>query len=561
MSRALLQVFVGLLIAAIPLIGLARRWNVPYPIVLVIGGLVLGFVPGLPPVALNPDLVLLIFLPPLLYWESITAPTDEMKANAPRVLPLAIGLVLATIAAVAAVAHALIPGMSWAVATVFGAVVAPTDEIASVPIAQRIGVPRRTTAIIDGESLLNDASSLVVYVTAVGAVVAGRFSLTNALAEFVLAALGAFAIGLIAGKLAVEAWRRTDDTRLEAVISVLLPFVTYVTAEQLQVSGVLAVVTAGVYVNHYTPIVITPAARVQMIGWWETTSLLINIVIFIVVGMQLHGVTAMALAGHEGWGTLLLHALAINATLIVVRFAWVFAQGAIVRMVRRSRGEDTDWRLLLVTAFAGFRGVVSLAAALAIPLTVAGGRPFPERGVIAFLTFSVILVTLVGGGLTMPALIRALRIPPENVEIAEEREALRETARAALERLGELERADLVDRDFAAYLRLRYTMRLERYAVSEGPRAKALDEQAQHRLAIERELLEAQRQKLVELRRAGRLENQVMRRVQITLDLMEAELQRTFNAGEALEESSELATRGLPDDPRLHAVGRGRPRA
>jgi monovalent cation/hydrogen antiporter len=331
MSMDRVEVFVGLLIAAIPLVGLARRWKIPYPIVLVIGGLGLGFVPGLPRIELSPDLVLLIFLPPLLYWESITAPTDEMRANARMIWPLAIGLVILTTAVVALVAHALVPALGWAAAFVLGAVVAPTDEIAAVPVAERLGVPRHVIAIIDGEALLNDAGSLVIYAAAVAAVVSGTFSWALASLQFVLAAVGAVAIGLAAGGAAILAWRQFQDTRLQAVISVLLPFVAYVPAQQLQLSGVLAVVTAGVFVNRYTPLVMTPSSRLQVVGWWETTVFLANAVVFILVGMQLHGLVGAALGHGHSWSQLLWVAAAVNAAIVVVRFGWVYGQAALAR--------------------------------------------------------------------------------------------------------------------------------------------------------------------------------------------------------------------------------------
>ncbi len=543
MSMDRVEVFVGLLIAAIPLVGLARRWQIPYPIVLVIGGLVLGFVPGLPRIELSPDLVLLIFLPPLLYWESITAPTDEMRANARVIWPLAVGLVILTTAVVAVVARALVPALGWAAAFVLGAVVAPTDEIAAVPIAERLGVPRHVTAIIQGEALLNDAGSLVLYAAAVAAVVTGTFSWAHASLEFVLAAFGAVAIGLLAGGAAVWAWRQFQDTRLQAAISVLLPFVAYVPAQHLNVSGVLAVVTAGVFVNRYTPKVITPSARLQLVGWWETTVFLANAVIFILLGLQLHAVVTAALAHGHPWSQLLLVAAAVNAAVVIVRFGWVYAQAAIARAAGFADDTQQQWKHLLVVTFSGLRGAVSLAAALALPLTVRSGARFPERDLIVFVTFTVILGSLVVGGLSLPSVIARLRIPDDDSEEQEVRRALLAGTEAALRRLDELAREGRVDPRQADLLRERYEAMHLRYQGKENERAVLA------RYGVELELLEAERAAILELRRRGEIENKVMRRLQLTLDIAETQLQRFAGDVEDIsEEDSELAT--SPPEPR-----------
>jgi Na+/H+ antiporter len=538
-SMTNVEVFVGLLIAAIPLVGLARRWHVPYPIVLVAGGLVLGFVPGLPPIALDPDLVLLIFLPPLLYWESITAPTDEMLSNAQAIWPLAVGLVIATTAGVAAIAHAIVPQMGWAAAFVLGAIVAPTDELAAVPIADRLGVPRHVVAIIEGESLLNDAASLVIYVMAVAAVVSGTFSWARAPLAFVTAAIGAFAIGLVVALLALAAWRQFRDTPTQTVISVLVPFVAYVPAQALHVSGVLAVVTAGVFINRHTPLVITPSARLQVVGWWETTVFLANTVIFILLGLSLHSVVLSAREHHHGWRELLLTALAVNAGLIAIRFGWLGVQSAILRARGAFPPGDETWKHYVVIGAAGLRGAVSLAAALAIPMTVPHGGKFPERELIIFVSFSVIAVSLLGGGLTLPALLNALHMRGDDTEQAEVVRALRAANEAALRRLAELEQEGRVDPDLARELRERYEERLKRFERG----TPANDRETLARFAVERELIDAQRKTLVELRRRGEIENRVLRRLQLTLDIAETELERfVADAEDISEEESELAT-------------------
>ena len=261
---------VGLLGVAIPLVAFARRVNVAYPIVLVVGGLILGFIPGLPRINFDPALVLVIFLPPLLYWESVNAPTDVMRANARWIGSLAIGLVLATSAVVAVVAHMVIATLAWPMAFVLGAIVAPTDELASAPVLERMQIPRRLVAIVEGESLLNDAASLIVYGSAVTAAVTGTFAPWPAVLHFVVSAIGGVAVGVACGWLAVFGYRRIVDTELQGIIAFVSPFFTYVLADRLGVSGVLAVVFMAVYGTRYTPIVITPFTRLRGTGFWDS---------------------------------------------------------------------------------------------------------------------------------------------------------------------------------------------------------------------------------------------------------------------------------------------------
>jgi Na+/H+ antiporter len=538
-----IELTLGLLIAAIPLIGISRRWRVPYPVALVVGGLALGFIPGLPRITLDPNLVLLFFLPPLLYWESVTAPTDEMRANARWIWPLAVGLVAATTVVVAIAAHALIPRMTWATAFVLGAIVAPTDELATVPIAERLGVRRTIVAIIDGESLLNDAVSLVLYAAAVAAVVTGAFALPHASLQFVLAGAGGCLIGLAAGFLAVAAWRAFRDTRLQAIVSVILPFVAYLPTQRFGFSGVLAVVAAGVYVNRYTPEILTPSTRLTVTGWWETTVFLVNAIVYLLVGLTLHGVVNSALL-HSSWTQLLLVAVTVNAVVIGVRFTWIFAQARVPGLRKTSGGAVLDVKALIVLGFGGLRGAVSLAAALAIPLTTLSGARFPDRDLIILTTFSVIIVTLVGGGLSLPAIIAALHMPADDTEENEVRAALRALSSAGTARLDQLLLEGRVDERRARVLRERYCD-LERLA---EPREDARDLHARRQYDAELQLLGAQRSALLALRRDGEIDNKVLRRLMVTLDMTNAGLNRRASlSAEMTDEESEIDV-GPPAD-------------
>ncbi len=508
-TDSIIFVLVALLVTIVPLVALAKRVNISYPIVLVVAGLFLGFVPGLPKIQLDPNVVLLIFLPPLLYWESITAPTDVMLENAGQIGLLAIGLVVATTIAVAGVAHAVIPGMSWAAAFVLGAIVSPTDELAAVPVLEYFRLPRHVIAIIDGESLLNDATALVIYAAAVSAVSTGAFAPGKSLLGFVGTVAGSLALGYAAGWLGVELWRRIKDQQLQSVISVVLPFVAYLPAEKLGLSGVLAVVTAGVYVNRRNPRVMTAAARTQIVGFWNTVVFLANTALFLVVGLQLHDVALTAFRNHP-WQLVIGYAAAVNAVLIIVRLA-LAVLGEYAPTVAPADHAAPDWKHALIVAWSGLRGAVSLAAALAIPLLLPNGTPFPERDLIIFVTFSVILVTLVGGGLTLPSVVRWLHVEGGTEEQDEMRRALIASSEAALARIDELETDGRIDADHAEALRAKFTHKRD---LQQGD----ADHHAAQHVEVERELIAAQRNAIIQMRERGEIDNVVLRRLQADLD-------------------------------------------
>ena len=513
MSITELGIIIGLLAGAIPLVALARRANVAYPIVLVVAGLALGFVPDLPEVRLDPDLVLLVFLPPLLYWEAITAPTDVMLENAGQIGLLAVGLVIVTTVAVAVVAHAIVPGLPWGAAFVLGAIVSPTDELAAVPVLERFRLPRHVIAIAEGESLLNDATSLVIYASAITVVTMGVFHAGGTFWSFLVTVGGSAAVGYVAARLAVESWRRIKDSQLQGVISFILPFVAYVPSQLLGLSGVLAVITAGVYANRYTPRVLTAEARLQLVGFWETLVFLANAVLFLILGLQLHRIADAAFE-KEGWMTVVGYAIEINVVLIAVRLAGVLAAEYAPTAAPADHAAP-DWKHALVVAWSGLRGAVSLAAALAIPLTLPGGAEFPHRDAILFITFSVILVTLVGGGLTLPWVVRLLHVEAGADDEADELRAARlRSADAALTRISELEAQGRIDARHASSLRKRYEHQRE---LSENTGADGVEHKDRH-IEVERAIIAAQRQTIIEMRERGEIDNTVLRRLQGDLD-------------------------------------------
>ena len=522
-----IETFTGLLAAVIVLVLLARRLSVPYPIALVLGGLALGFIPHLPHITFPPDLVLFVFLPPLLYAQSITASWRDFVANARAILLLAIGLVLATAAAVALVAHALVPGLPWAAAWALGAIVGPTDPVAAAAIAEKLKLPRRILTILTGESLVNDGVSLVAYKLAVVAAVSGQFTPLRAGGEFVWSSLGGVGIGLAVG--AVIGWgrRRMDpDPTIENTISLLSPFAAYLPAEALHVSGVLAVVAQGLYLGRQGPRFLSASTRLQAQAIWGMVDFLLNSLLFIVVGLQLHSLVGRVAGQHLP--RLLLQVAAVSLSVVTVRLAYVFATAYGTRLLNPREGErvlDLPWQQVAITAWTGMRGGISLAAALALPLTISGGTPFPQRDLIVFLTFTVILSTLVVQGLSLPWLITRLGVEDDGEAAQEEAEARRQGGEAGLERLEEVAQAEDLPDGLVDDLRGHFARMTERYAArADGDGDAEREEWADALRRVRREMVEAERRTVVGLRDDGTISDEVLQRVQRALDLDEQRL-------------------------------------
>lgn len=521
----------GLLVAIVGLGALARALAIPYPIVLVVGGAALGFVPGLPRVELDPDIVLVVFLPPLLYGTAIFANLADFRANARGLTLSTVGLVLVTMGGVALVAHALIPDLPWAAAFVLGAIVSPTDPLAAATIMRRLGAPRRLLSGVEGEGLFNDATALVLYRVAVAAVVAGSFSLADATVEFVLGALGGVVIGVAVGFLVSELHRRTIDAQLSVTISLVTGYAAFVPAEALQASGVLAAVSAGLVMGVRGPHVMPPRTRLQGYFVWNILDYIINALLFVLVGLQLplvlDGLSAYAPAELAGYG------LAIAVVVTGVRVGWFFSVPYLIRALdrrpsQRERRVGAGGRFVL--AWSGMRGSVSLAVALALPLTVAGGGPFPQRDLLIFLTFAVIFFTLVVQGLTLPAVMRVLGVggtgDADGAEAREELRARLVAAKAALAELDVLAEEDWTREDTLERLRGAYGYRKRRFAARAG---KVEDIGYEERtLAYQRTLQRlygAQRTALLGERRTGAISNETMNVVLRELDLEESRLE------------------------------------
>lgn len=517
------EVTCTLLIVVAALAILARKVALPYPVLLVIGGLALGFVPGLPRVQLEPDMVFLFLLPPLLYPAAVSTSWRDFRGNLIPILLLAIGLVLLTTVAVAVVAHAL-TGLPWAAAFVLGAIISPPDAVAATAITSRLRVPRRIVTVLEGESLVNDATALVAYRFAVAAMMSGSFSLSQAIGRFVLVALGGLLLGMAVGWLVSHVQRHLDDPPVQITISLLTPFAAYIPAERLQFSGVLAVVAAGLFLGWRAPRILTARTRLNIFVFWEMMVFLLNGLVFVLIGLQLPHILH-TLSGHS-LKQLVWHGALISWVAITVRIVWVFGSTNLMRLGSgRFRKIDPypAWQNLAIVAWTGMRGVVSLAAALAVPLTLSNGRLFPGRDYILFTTFCVILATLVLQGLSLPTLIRRLGVVDDGLANMEERTARLKANEAALAYLAEVDHRsppDLVER-----LRAEYNDRIRQLEVCAGiggDRSDALITPSFQRL--QQDALDVERRTIIQLRDEYVINDEVLRRIQLDLDHAEARL-------------------------------------
>jgi Na+/H+ antiporter len=509
----------ALLVALGALLALSPTLRLPLPILLVLGGVAMGFVPGLPHVALPPDVVLVAVLPPLLYSGAFFTSLRDLRANKRPISLLAFGLVAATMAVVGVVGHRLI-GLPWPVAFTLGAIVSPTDALAATEITSRLGAPRRVVSLIEGESLVNDGTALVLYKAAVGAAVGGSFSLLDTSGRVVLDVVGGIAIGLAVGWVVRQVRRRVDDPPVEIAIAVLSGYLAYLPAAAAGVSGVLAAVTIGVYMGWYTPELTTERTRLSGDSFWEILVFLVNGLLFVLVGLQLHGIVD-ALSGLST-ARLLGYAALVCATVIVVRIAWVPVAAYLPRWavpVIRARDPYPPWQWPVVISWAGMRGAVSLVAALALP------TDFPDRELIVFLTFAVIVATLVVQGLTLPALIGVLGVVDDGGADREDAKARIRAAEAALARLEELVADGTVRPDTAERLRGAFGFRRDRFrARFDDGDDGSIEERSIAYQRVMRELLDAERATVVALRNDGIIDNAVMQRVQRDLDLEAARL-------------------------------------
>jgi len=501
-----------LLLAAALLVRLADFGKIPAPIVLVLGGLGIALVPGLPEIELDPDVIFLVFLPPLVYAAGWRTSPLELRALMRPLALLSIGLVFLTAAVVALVAHALVPELSWAEAAVLGAVLAPTDAVSATSIFRRLGAPERVRLLVEGESMINDGTALVIYRIAIGVATGGAFSFGGAALEFIGVSVGGIAVGLAVGAFSNLVIRRQTDAGLSIFLSVLTAYGAYVGAEQVHVSGILAAVVAGLYGGYVAPRSLDADIRLSAIAFWGVLVFGLEITLFVLLGLQLPGIVDTLNETSSGVGELLLPVAAITAASIAARLAFVFAMGT-------DAGETAGQRFAV--GWSGMRGAVSLAAALAVPLSV-DGRPQ-----IIFLTFALILVTLVGQGLSLPFIVRALKLEEPRRWSDEEAVARMEAAQSALDRVDQMESEERADEHQLGRLRDLYRRRFRMCQAvlgGEDPETAAREQRLADYGALRRELIGIEREELLSLRGEGRLRNTTMRQIERDLDLEEARI-------------------------------------
>lgn len=517
-----IEIFIALLFIIVTLAVVTRCSSIPYPIIFTIAGVLLGFVPYLPNVAIAPHLVFLLFLPPVLYFAAFFTSWRDFRANIRPISLLAFVLVALTTIAVGMVIQWLEPAIPAAVAYTLGAIVSPTDAIAATAIMRRFKVPRRIITIIEGESLLNDASALVLYKFAVAGVVIGGFSLADVTMHFFVDSAAGILFGLAVGWLLIHLTRRLDDSVISIAASLLIPFVTYVVAERLGISGVLAVVASGLLVGWYAPKTFSPARRLKGAAVWETFIFLINGFVFILIGLQLPKI--LSELGNWSYAELTILTLAIVATLIVMRFIWllfaVYGLRALFPSIQK-RDPRPPWQQVVIIGWVGMRGIVSLGAALALPLLLADGQIFPYRDLIIFLTFSSIVGMLIFQGLTLPLLIKWLGIKPDGLSLEEEKIARQAIGKAMSREVEELKVKQMIsERAFSVANRECLLYATHRHD-NEGPEIQdCVDELT----IIRQQMITIGRNKLLELRYQGVISDEVMHIIQAEFDLDEMRL-------------------------------------
>jgi CPA1 family monovalent cation:H+ antiporter len=504
---------------------LARKIRVPYPILLTIGGVVLALIPGLPSIKLDPQLVFNLFLPPLIYPAAVYTSWRDFRANLRPILLLAIGLVLLTVVAIAYLFHFL-AGLPLAVGFVFGAIVSPPDAVAALAITHNLRVPRKIIVILEGESLVNDATSFISFRFAVAAVMTGTFSLSHAGVQFITVAAGGICVGLATGWLATQVQKRLDDPPVQTMFSLLTPYVAYFAGEQLHVSGILAVVIAGMFYGWQAPRILRGRMRLQALPVWEMVTFILNGVLFMLIGLELPQV--MHALPPISPTRLVNLALLVLAATVLVRFVWMFGSSYLPFLFSKTfrHQSPAPWQHTALIAWTGMRGADSLAGALAIPFALPSGTPFPGRNLILLLTFCVIFGTLVLQGFTLSPLVRWLRIVDDRITEKEERLARLKANKAALARLEAMQSLNRNSSNAFERLRSEYVDRIDQ-----------LSDQTPHQEAptslfspdfegLAREALETERETVIQLRNEEAISDQALRRIQRDIDLAEARLQR-----------------------------------
>ena len=524
--EAKFQIFLFLLAVLAGTALFARRVNIAPAILLMLAGIALAFVPGMPAVELPPDVVLLLVLPPLIYSASVAMSWREFKQNLRPITLLAVGCVIFTASAVAIATHYLI-GLPWNVGFLLGAIVAPPDAVAPLAIVRRLGIPRRILVVLEGEGLANDATALILYRFAVIAITTGSFSLSKATGDFFAIVAGEALFGIAVGWLSLRARHYARDPQVEITLSLITPYLAYWVPEHLGGSGVIATVACGLYVSWNGPLWISSATRLQGIFFWDLVIYLTEGLLFLLTGFQMRLLYEKSKA--FPLDDILLATALVAGIVIVARFVWVYPATYLPRVMSpalRRRDPSPPWQWVFILSFAGVRGAVSLAAALALPLALANGDAFPNRDLVLFIAFSVIFVTLVGLGFSLPVVVRWLGVADagRNEHIAEHQSeiaARREALDAALRSLDAIiEKRDLSD-EVVNLLRARHEIRANQLPASLDPEAHDVSAAG---TGLTRELIAAERKFIHTMLRNGRITDETRRRIERDLDLEEASL-------------------------------------
>jgi monovalent cation/hydrogen antiporter len=504
---------------------LARRIDVAPAILLLLAGTALAFVPGMPPLELPPELVLLLVLPPLIYSAAVAMSWREFKFNLRPIILLAVGCVIFTAFAVAAATHYLI-GLPWNIGFLLGAIVAPPDVVAPLAIARKLAIPRRILVVLEGEGLANDATALILYRFAVAAILTGLFSLPTAIGEFSAIVAGETIFGIAVGWLSLQARHRARDPQIEITLSLITPYVAYWLPEHFGGSGVISTVACGLYVSWNGPLLISAATRLQGIFFWDLVIYLIEGLLFLLTGFQMRLLYERSKA--FPLDDILIATALVTLMVVLARFAWAFPAIYLPRLIRRVRLRDPapPWQWAFVVSFTGVRGAVSLAAALALPFTLPGGNGFPYRDLILFVSFGVIFITLVGFGLGLPPLIRRLGVTQAGraeraAETQSEIAARREALDVALKSLDAITEDHKLSDEVVRLLRARHEIRANQLPDALDPDGRDVSSAG---IELTRELILAERKFIHELLRDGRITDETRRKIERDLDLEEASL-------------------------------------
>lgn len=518
------EITIAIFLAAIVGTIIARKFHLPLELTLLVGSLAVALVPGIPPVHLDSEVIFFIFLPPILFAAAYFTSWSEFQRNIRAISFLAFGLVLFTVCGMAVVIKWLVPELSWPMAFLFGAIVSPPDASAATTVTRRVGLPRRLQTILEGESLVNDATALVCYRFALAALVTQQFHLAQSIGQFLLVGLGGIAVGLAVAHLSLRLLVHIRDASAEALLTLVTAFACYFAAESLHLSGVIATVAGGLYAGRALPRWATPETRVEAKALWNVTLLAVNALVFTLIGLQLPSI----LQGLRGYGDLspgqlCVWALALTLALVVIRFVWMFPAAWLPRrfvpgLAERDPMPSTG--TLIVAGWTGMRGIVSLAAALALPATLANDEPFAERPLLLFLAYAVVLLTLVIPTLTLPLLIRSLKLDDPTARHDDEAKARIAMAEAATHHLARLRRKGTFRNELVDELANRYQRQLNRLRPNLDTHASSLlDPTDQQRRALQLELLELERAVLHERRSRSELYDEIYHELGDELDL------------------------------------------